>query len=169
MAPYSGAPRLPSAPAVPSLPWTATPTSAMHGGSSVGVSGAYALPSSDGRERGDVVTCTISIDSFDAYTLLTLTLVSRLSQMPLLLVLVFLGRRSANLLWSILPKVLYLVLWFVRGALSSLLMGPLLPILWLFLLSLLMLFWAWIGYLSIEPLYPVFGRPCLCRHLPVER
>jgi hypothetical protein len=69
MAPYSGAPRLPSAPAVPSLPWTATPTGAMHGGSSVGVSGAYALPSSDGRERGDVVTCTILVDSFDAYTL----------------------------------------------------------------------------------------------------
>jgi hypothetical protein len=69
MAPYSGAPRLPSAPAVPSLPWTATPTSAMHGGSSVGVSGAYTLPSSDGRERGDVVTGTISVDSFDAYNL----------------------------------------------------------------------------------------------------
>jgi hypothetical protein len=69
MAPYFGAPRLPSAPAVPSLPWTATPTGAMHGGSSVGVSGAYALPSSDGRERGDVVTGTILVDSFDAYTL----------------------------------------------------------------------------------------------------
>ena len=69
MAPYSGAPRLPSAPAVSSLPWTATPTGAMHGGSSVGVSGAYALPSLDGRERGDVVTGTISVDSFDAHTL----------------------------------------------------------------------------------------------------
>jgi hypothetical protein len=41
----------------------------MHGGSSVGVSGTYALPSSDGRERGDVVIDTISVDSFDAYTL----------------------------------------------------------------------------------------------------
>jgi hypothetical protein len=69
MAPYSGAPRLPSAPAVPSLLWTATPTGAMHGGSSVGVSRAYALPSSDGRERRGVVTGTISVDSFDAYTL----------------------------------------------------------------------------------------------------
>jgi hypothetical protein len=46
MAPYSGAPRLPFAPAVLSLPWTTTPTGAMHGGSSVGVSRAYALPSS---------------------------------------------------------------------------------------------------------------------------
>jgi hypothetical protein len=69
MAPYSGAPRLPSAPAVPSLPWTATPTGAMHGGSSVGVSRAYDLPSSDGREHGDVVIGTISADSFDACTL----------------------------------------------------------------------------------------------------
>jgi hypothetical protein len=69
MALYSGSPHLPSAPAVSSLPWTATPTGAMHGGSSVGVSRAYALPSSDGRERGDVVTGTISVDSFDAYTL----------------------------------------------------------------------------------------------------
>jgi hypothetical protein len=69
MAPYSGAPRLPSAPAVSSLPWTATPIGAMRGSSSVGVSGAYALPSSDGRERRDVVTGTISVDSFDAYTL----------------------------------------------------------------------------------------------------
>jgi hypothetical protein len=69
MAPYSGAPRLPSAPPVSSLPWTTTPTGAMHGGSSVGVSGAYGLPSSDGRELGDVVIGTISVDSFDAYTL----------------------------------------------------------------------------------------------------
>jgi hypothetical protein len=69
MAPYSGAPCLPSAPTVPSLPWTVTPTGAMHGGSSVGISGAYALPSSNGREHGDVVTGTISVDSFDAYTL----------------------------------------------------------------------------------------------------
>jgi hypothetical protein len=66
---FYGAPRLPSAPVVSSLPWTATPTGAMPGGSSVGVFGAYALPSMDGRERGDVVTGTISVDSFDAHTL----------------------------------------------------------------------------------------------------
>jgi hypothetical protein len=69
MTPYSGAPRLPSAPAVSLLLWTATPTGAMHGGSSIGVSGDYALPSSDGREHGDVVTGTILVNSFDAYTL----------------------------------------------------------------------------------------------------
>jgi hypothetical protein len=93
MTPYSGAPSLPSALAVPLLPWTATPTGVMPGGSSVGVSGAYALPSTDGREHGDVVTGTILVDSFDAHTLLTLALVSHLSRMPLLLVLVFLGKR----------------------------------------------------------------------------
>jgi hypothetical protein len=69
MTPYSGAPRLPSAPTVSSLPWTTTPTGAMPGCSSVGVSGVYALPSMDGRERGDVVTGTISVDSFHAHTL----------------------------------------------------------------------------------------------------
>jgi hypothetical protein len=111
MALYSGAPRLPSAPAVPSLLWTATPTGAMHRGSSIGVSGAYALPSSDGRECGDVVTGTISVDSFDAYTLFDSgASFLFVSDAFVLLVLVFLGRRSVNLLWSILPKVLYLVL-----------------------------------------------------------
>jgi hypothetical protein len=44
MAPYSGAPRLPSAPTVLSLPWTATPIGAMPGGSSVGVSGVRLCP-----------------------------------------------------------------------------------------------------------------------------
>jgi predicted aspartyl protease len=33
------------------------------------VSGAYVLPSADGREQGDVVTCTVSVDSFDAHAL----------------------------------------------------------------------------------------------------
>jgi hypothetical protein len=69
MTPYFGAICLPSAPTVPSLPWTATPTDAISDGSSVGVSGAFALPSMDGRDRGEVVTCTISVDLFDAHTL----------------------------------------------------------------------------------------------------
>jgi hypothetical protein len=102
----------------------------MPGGSFVGVSGAYALPSTDGRDCGDVVIGTISVDSFDAYALFDSGGIFRLSWMPLLFVLVFLGRRSVNLLWSILPKVLSLVLWFVRVALFSLPMRPLLLILW---------------------------------------
>jgi hypothetical protein len=70
MTPYSGVLRLPSALAVPSLPWTATPTSAMPGGSSsTSISGAYALPSMDGRDRGDVVIGTILVDSFHVHTL----------------------------------------------------------------------------------------------------
>jgi hypothetical protein len=54
---------------VSSLPWTTTPTSAMPSSSSIGVFGAYALPSMDARDRGDVVTDTILVDSFDAHTL----------------------------------------------------------------------------------------------------
>jgi hypothetical protein len=70
MTSYSGALRLPSAPAVPSLPWTDAPIGAMpNGSSSIGVSGAYALPSTDGRDHGDVVIGTILVDSFDAHTL----------------------------------------------------------------------------------------------------
>jgi hypothetical protein len=52
-----------------SLPWTATPAGAMPSSSSIGVFGAYALPSMDARDRGDVVTDTILVDSFDAHTL----------------------------------------------------------------------------------------------------
>jgi hypothetical protein len=70
MAPYSGAPRMASGPTVPSLPWTVTSTGVMLGGSSfVAISRAYALPSTDGRDRGHVVTSTISVYSFDAHTL----------------------------------------------------------------------------------------------------
>jgi hypothetical protein len=127
---FYGAPRLPSAPVVSSLPWTATPTGAMPGGSSVGVFGAYALPSMDGRERGDVVTGTISVDSFDAHTLFDSGASFSFVSDAFVARARLLGQRSVNLLWSILPKVLYLVLWFARVALSSLLMRPLLLILW---------------------------------------
>jgi hypothetical protein len=61
---------LPSAPTVPLLTWIAIPTGSMPGGSSsIGVSEAYALPSTYGRDHGDVVTGTIIVDSFDAHTL----------------------------------------------------------------------------------------------------
>jgi hypothetical protein len=39
------------------------------GSSFFGVFRAYAMPSIDGRDHGDVVTCTISFDSFDAHAL----------------------------------------------------------------------------------------------------
>jgi hypothetical protein len=55
---------------VSSLPWTATPTGTMFGcSSSIGIFGAYALPSMDGKYHGDVVTDTILVDSFDVHTL----------------------------------------------------------------------------------------------------
>jgi len=54
----------------PSAPmWTPTPSGIPRPLTSGGVQGAYTMPSTDARDRGDVVTGTISIDSFDAYVL----------------------------------------------------------------------------------------------------
>jgi hypothetical protein len=47
------------------------------------------LPAADGREQGDVVTGTISVDSFAAHALLTLALAIRLFQRILCRELVF--------------------------------------------------------------------------------
>jgi len=71
LTPHAGTLRLsqPTAPPVYPLPWTSSPTSFSPGvSSSVGVPRAYALPSIDGN-NGDIVTGTISVDSFDAYAL----------------------------------------------------------------------------------------------------
>ena len=71
LTPHAGTLRLPqpTAPPVYPLPWTSSPTSFSPGvSSSVGVPGAYALPSIDGN-NGDIVTGTISVDSFVAYAL----------------------------------------------------------------------------------------------------
>jgi hypothetical protein len=131
MTSYSGAFCLPSTPVVSSLPWNATPTGAMPGGSSsVGVFGAYALPSTNDRDCGDVVTGTISIDSFDAHTLFdygaSFSFVS-----DAFVARARLFRQKIN--YSIVvnsAKVSSLIFLFVRVALSSLLMRPLLLILW---------------------------------------
>jgi hypothetical protein len=50
---------------------TLTPSSTGFSGpsSSIGIPGAYTLPSTSAAHRGDVVTGTISIDSFDAFIL----------------------------------------------------------------------------------------------------
>ena len=73
------APPAPSTPSTPQLgalrlpllvaPWVSTPTGFTPGGSSVGVPGAYALPSTNGGDRGDMVIGIISVDSFDAHVL----------------------------------------------------------------------------------------------------
>jgi hypothetical protein len=50
---------------------TLTPSSTRFSGpsSSTDIPGAYALPSASAAHRGDVVTGTVSIDSFDAFIL----------------------------------------------------------------------------------------------------
>jgi hypothetical protein len=60
-----GAPRLPH----PSAQWGSS-VNFMSGASSyAGIFGAYVLPAADGREQGDVVIGTISVDSFVAHAL----------------------------------------------------------------------------------------------------
>ena len=68
-----------TAPPVPLMPW-GTPSGHNPGSSSTGVSRMYSMPFTDDRERGDVVTGIISVDSFDASVLSTLALASHLSQ-----------------------------------------------------------------------------------------
>jgi hypothetical protein len=60
-----GAPRLPH----PATAWGSSVNFTLGTSSSTGVSGAYVLPSADGREQGDMVTSTVSVDSFDAHAL----------------------------------------------------------------------------------------------------
>ena len=61
---FSQAPT-PSAPAQ----WTATSLGFSGPSTSTGVQGAYAMPSGNGRDHGDVVTGSIFVDSFDAFVL----------------------------------------------------------------------------------------------------
>jgi hypothetical protein len=64
--PQFGAPRLPQ----PATPWGSSSVNFTLGASSsMGVPGAYVQPSADGRDHGDVITGTISVDSFDAHAL----------------------------------------------------------------------------------------------------
>jgi hypothetical protein len=65
---------MPSQFVAPSLPhltaqWGFSVNFTLGASSSVGISEAYVLPSVDGREQGDVVTGTISVDSFVAHAL----------------------------------------------------------------------------------------------------
>ena len=68
--PQSGAFRQPQAtvPPVPLMPW-GTPSGHTPSSSSMGVPRMYSMPSIDDRDRGDVVTGIISVDSFDASVL----------------------------------------------------------------------------------------------------
>jgi hypothetical protein len=60
-----GAPRLPH----PAAQWGSSVNFTLRASSSASISGAYVLPAMDGREQGDVVTGTISVDSFAAHAL----------------------------------------------------------------------------------------------------
>jgi hypothetical protein len=60
-----GAPCLPH----PAAQWGSSVNFTLRASSSAGISGAYVLPAADGREQGDVVTGTISVDSFAAHAL----------------------------------------------------------------------------------------------------
>jgi hypothetical protein len=68
----------------------------------MGVSGAYVLPSADGRDQGDVVTGMVLVDSFDAHALLTLALVFCLFRRILCRVLVYRCRGWVTQLWLVL-------------------------------------------------------------------
>jgi hypothetical protein len=54
---------------IPSTTLTPSSTGFSRPSFSTGIHGAYALPSASAAHRGDVVTGTISIDSFDAFIL----------------------------------------------------------------------------------------------------
>jgi hypothetical protein len=60
-----GAPRLPH----PVAQWGSSVNFTPGASSSTCISGAYVLPAMDGREQGDVVKGTISVDSFAAHAL----------------------------------------------------------------------------------------------------
>jgi hypothetical protein len=60
-----GAPRLPH----PTAQWGSSVNFTPGASSSAGISGAYVLPAADDREQGDVVTDTVSVDSFVAHAL----------------------------------------------------------------------------------------------------
>jgi hypothetical protein len=140
----------------------------MPGGSSVGVSATYALPSIDGKEHGDVLTGTISVDSFDAHTFFE-------SGACFSFVLdAFVGR--ARLFRRKISQPI--VVNFAKGFISSTLVCSGCSIFLAdetFVANLMVIplesFDVILGmdYLCIELLYPIFGRQCLCRHLPVER
>jgi hypothetical protein len=93
-----GAPRLPH----PAAQWGSSINFAPGASSSAGISGAYVLHAADGREKGDVVTCTISVDSFVAHALLTLALAIRLFWRILCRGLVFRCKGWVTQFWLVL-------------------------------------------------------------------
>jgi hypothetical protein len=120
-----GAPRLPH----PTAQWGSSINFTPGASSFAGISGAYVLPSADGREQGDVVIGTISVDSFVAHALFdSSTSYSFVSEN-------FVSRASLSVQRLGHPILLVLlmaplvVVQFVRGVPSFLLMRYFRPIL----------------------------------------
>jgi hypothetical protein len=113
-----GAPRLPH----PTAQWGSSVNFTPGASSSAGISGAYVLPSADGREQGDVVTGTISIDSFVAHALFD----SGASYSFVLEIFVSRAGLSVQRLvtqfWLVLLMAPLVAIQFVRGVPSFLLM-----------------------------------------------
>jgi hypothetical protein len=113
-----GAPCLPH----PTAQWGSSVNFTPGASSSAGISGAYVLPSADGREQGDVVTGTISIDSFVAHALFD----SGASYSFVLEIFVSRAGLSVQRLvtqfWLVLLMAPLVAIQFVRGVPSFLLM-----------------------------------------------
>jgi hypothetical protein len=120
-----GAPRLPH----PTAQWGSSVNFTPGASSSAGISGAYVLPSADGREQGDVVTGTILVDSFVAHALFTLALAIRLFRRILCRGLVFRCRGWVTQFWLVLLMAPLVAVQFVRGVPSFLLARSFRPIL----------------------------------------
>jgi hypothetical protein len=119
-----GAPRLPH----PVAQWGSSVNFTLGASSFVGISRAYVLPTADGREQGDVVTGTISVDSFAAHALFDSGLAIRLFRRILCRGLVFRCRGWVTQFWLDLLMAPLVAVQFVRGVPSFLLMRSFRPI-----------------------------------------
>jgi hypothetical protein len=121
-----GALRLPH----PATQWGSSVNFTPGASSFAGISGAYVLPAADGREQGDVVTGTISVDSFVAHALFdsgaSYSFVSEDFVLWASLSLQSLGPQC----WLVMLMATLVVVQFVRGVPSFLLMRSFRPI-WL--------------------------------------
>ena len=98
--------------------------------SSAGISGAYVLPATDGRDQGDVVTGMISIDSFVAHALFDSGASYSFVSEDFCRGLVFRCRGWVTQFWLVLLMAPLVAVQFVRGVPSFLLMRSFRPI-WL--------------------------------------
>jgi hypothetical protein len=154
-----GAPRLPH----PAAQWGSSVNFTPGASSSVGISEAYVLPAADGREQGDVMTGTISVDLFvthalfdsgASYSFVSKDFVSRagLSVQRLGHPILDSSANGSISSYSVCQECSVILANEVFSAnLVVISLGH------------SMLSWVWIGYPSMAQLYPVFARQCYCR------